>query len=127
MEGEIITLVNAYVTEEIVKIFCPVTAYYMNCFTETLLSMPTIPYGVHDGLVNFFEYDENMKYDEEKMLADIEKYGLYTYEDFAEYFSEEAFMASPAKWLKIAIGKGLITYDEVILVIEYLLEGSLIS
>ena len=31
-----------------------------------------------------------MTYDEEQMLADIEKYGLYTYEDFEEYVPEES-------------------------------------
>ena len=30
-----------------------------------------------------------MKYDAEMMQADIETYGLYTYEDFKDYIPEE--------------------------------------
>lgn len=124
--GGEITLTKVYITEEILKIFCPVTVFHMNCFAESLLTMPNIPYN-EDGLVNFFEFSDGLKYDEEKMQADIEKYGLYTYEDFAEYFSYEAFLASPAKYLKISMGKGLITFDEILLIIDYLLNGSYIS
>lgn len=124
--GGEITLVNAFVTEEVVRVFCPVTVFHMNCFAESLLTMPNIPYN-EEGLVNFFEFGEALKYDEEKMQADIEKYGLFTYEDFSEYFSYEAFIASPAVYLKIAIGKGLITFDEILLIIEYLLQGNYIS
>ena len=51
----------------------------------------------------------------EKMLADIEKYGLYTYEDFAEHFSYEIFeYCIPVKYLKVAVGKGMITYEELL-------------
>lgn len=46
-----------------------------------MLSMP----GGIKGLFSVFEVDaETMRYDEEKMRADIEKYGLFTYEEFAE-------------------------------------------
>ena len=124
--GKEIVLTDWFVTEETLRIFCPVTVFHMNCFAESLLTMPNIPYN-EEGLVNFFEYGEGLKYDEEKMQADIEKYGLFTYEDFKDYFSYEAFIASPSKYLKIAMGKGLITFDEILLIIEYLLSGSYIS
>ena len=39
-----------------------------------------------EGNLHYFEMGEGMKYDEELMQADIEKYGLYTYDDFADYF-----------------------------------------
>ena len=71
------------------------------------------------GMVNFFEYDQNMKYDEELMKQDIEKYGLYTYEDFEDYVSIEVFNAFPFKYFKVAVGKGLITYEDIIILIEY--------
>lgn len=123
---EIIELTNYNITNENVRIFCPVSAYYMNCFANDILTMPNIPYN-EDGLVNIFEYDENLQYNQEKMNQDIEKYGLFTYDDFKEYFSYEAFIASPAKYLKVSIGKGYITYEEVIKIIEYLLSNTLIE
>ena len=56
-----------------------------------------------------------MKYDEASMQMDIELYGLFTYEEFTEYFylPEEAFEAFNGQYLKVAIGKGLITMDEL--------------
>jgi len=65
-----------------------------------------------------FELGEGMKYDEAKMMADIEKYGLYTYEDFAEYCTYEQFVGmSFANW-KVAVGKGYITWDDIVYLIE---------
>ncbi len=75
-----------------------------------MLSMP----GGISGLLNIFEVDsETMKYDEAKRQADIEKYGLYTFEEFAEIIpvSEAVFNAFNGKFLKVAIGKGLIDVD----------------
>ena len=41
--------------------------------------------GATEGLINIFEVDsETMIISEEAKKADIEKYGLYTYEEFAE-------------------------------------------
>ena len=108
------------------RIFCPVTYFHMNSFANGLLNTPNIP-GDITGLVNYFEYDEDLKYNEEAMQRDIETYGLYTYNDFSEYISEEAYLSSPSVYLKVAVGKGMITYDEIVDIIMWLLEGSLID
>ena len=55
-----------------------------------------------------------MKYDEEKMQADIEKYGLYTYEEFAEYVTYEQFIAFNGPYLKVLVGRGIVTFDEIL-------------
>ena len=49
------------------------------------------------------------------MLSDIEKYGLFTYEEFAEIYpiNEEIFEAFNGQYLKISVGKGLITMEEI--------------
>ena len=62
---------------------------------------------------------KGMKYDEEKMQADIEKYGLFTYEELSEYLTLEQFNALPFQYFKVSIGKGLMTWDEMIYCIEY--------
>jgi hypothetical protein len=114
---EVVTLTDAYVAEEYTGCYSLVTVYHLNYFIDGLFSIP----GGIDGLFNIFEYDENLKYDEEKMQADIEKYGLFTYNDFAEYIPEEVYEMFPAAYFKIAIGKGMLTFDQILEYIEQFL------
>lgn len=109
-----VTLTNAYVAKEYTGCYSLVTVYHLNYFIDGLLSIP----GGIEGLFNIFEYGENLKFDEEKMQADIEKYGLYTYEDFKDYIPEEIYYAFPAPHLKVAVGKGMLTFDTILDYIE---------
>ena len=124
--SENVRLISGEIVKKAVRIFCPVTYFHMNSFANGFLNTPNIP-GDITGLVNYFAYDGDLKYNEAQMQADIEKYGLYTYEDFKDYISEEAYNSSPAVYLKVAVGKGMITFEEILDVIYYLLDGSLIS
>lgn len=114
-----VTLTEAFVTTEYVGCYSLVTAYHLNYFIDGMLSIP----GGIDGLFNIFEYDETLKYDEEQMAKDIEKYGLYTYEDFAEYMPEEVYNMFPAQYFKVAVGKGYITFEEIVELIDRYLVG----
>ena len=107
---ESITLVSYYITEEITTIYSPITFKHLNCFVDGILTVTNCT----DGLVNYFELDENMKYDEEKMQQDIEKYGLFTYEEWAPYASYETFLAFNGAYVKVAVGKGLTTIEDII-------------
>ena len=98
-------------TNEYIKIFNPASVWHINLIANDMLTLSA-------GMVNLFEYDENMKYDEALMAEDIEKYGLYTYEDFDEYVSIEVFNAFPFKYYKVAIGKGLYTYEQLLGLIQ---------
>lgn len=110
------------------RMFCPVTAFHMNLFANNLLTMPSLPYGI-SGLYNIFELDKTLKYDTEKKRLDIEKYGLYTYEEFIKLIniSRDAYDVSPAVYLKVSLGKGLISEEEIMLVVKFLLNNSLID
>ena len=110
--GKTVKLVNAYITTETVKLYNPATVWHLNLFAENMLTLSA-------GMTNFFEYDETMKYNEELMKADIEKYGLYTYEDFKDYVSEEVFNAFPFKYFKVSVGKGEFTFEKLLWLIEY--------
>lgn len=110
MDGSSITLVDAYLTEEEVKVFSPVTYKHLNIFADNLLSIG----GDLRGLFNIFEFNENMQIDIEKMNNDIEKYGLYEYDEWSEYLTYEQFIAFNVKYLKVSIGKGLVTKEEII-------------
>ena len=122
LTGKCTMLERVYITYETIRIFSPVTEQDTNLFANMFLTMPSMPMLSTDleGLVNMFEFDPvTLAYDQEKMIADIEKYGLYTYEEFAQYMDEDEFNASPIPYLKVSVGKGLMTYDDVILLIEH--------
>jgi hypothetical protein len=66
-----------------------------------------------------------MNYIREKMEADIEKYGLYTYADWSDYIDRDTFDAFGFQYYKVSEGKGLVTRDELIGYIQWL--GELIE
>lgn len=105
-----VTMTDAFVTREYTGCYSLVTTYHLNYFIDGLFSIP----GGIDGLFNIFEYGDGLKYDEEKMNADIEKYGLFTYEDFADYIPEEVYEMFPAAYFKVAIGKGMLTFEDIL-------------
>lgn len=107
-------LTEAYITQETVRVYSPVTNYHLNYFTEDMLSMP----GGISGLFNIFEYDENLKYDEEQKQADIEAYGLFSYDDFKDLVPYEIYAAFPTSYFKVAICKGLLTMEQLNYYIE---------
>ena len=103
-------LINYEIREENTEVYSIVSAYNYNQLLDDMLCISDdIP-----GLYNYFELDENYNYDLAKMQADIAKYGLYTYEDFQDYISYEEFVIFNAKYLKVAVGKGLLTKETII-------------
>lgn len=121
---EAVTLVGYSVTEEYTKVYSPMTNGSMNCFAGNMLTIPPILF-LTDGFANMFEYDENMKYDEEKMMADIEKYGLFTYEDFKDYYTYEEFTVTNTAIFKVAVGKGYLTWEECLIIVDYVKSNAL--
>ena len=110
---EKVTLVDVVIETELTTAWSPVTAGHLCYFVNGMLSMP----GGVGGLFNIFEVDaETMTYDFEAMQKDIETYGLYTYEELNAIcpLSEEMFNAAGGAYLKISIGKGNLTIDELI-------------
>ena len=112
-ENGVVTLDDAYMTTEMTGCYSLVTSYHLNYFTDGVLSMP----GGISGLFNIFEYDEDLKFNQEDMKLAIDEFGLFEYEDFAEYVSKEEFDSYPTKYLKISMGRGLMTWEDI----EYLI------
>lgn len=107
-----VQLVDVELTREITAAYSPVTYGHLCYYVNGMLSMP----GATEGLINIFDVDgDTMKIDEDAFNKDIEKYGLFTYEEFAELLpiSEEVFDAFGGQYLKVAIGKGLIDIDKL--------------
>ena len=117
-----VELVDYEITEEDVYSYTLMTAYNLNFVVENILSSNTEL--EHPGMFDFFEINDDMIYDEEKMQADIEKYGLYTYDDFKDVCTEEQFELIGLKYFKVTVGRGAINLDELKDIIRtYLEEG----
>ena len=114
VDGSVAKLNDVTIERQFTECYSPVTSYHLNYFTEDILSMP----GGIEGLFNIFEYGKDLKYDEKAKQADIDKYGLFTYEDFKDLMPYEAYCMFPAPYLKVAIGKGYITQEEILKLIE---------
>lgn len=103
------------VTQEYTTSYSLMSAYHYNFIVEDFFS-DTFHY--EDApLFAYFEIGENMKYDEMLMQQDIEMYGLYTYEDFADYLSYEQFEAFQVRYMKISVGKGKATFEDILALI----------
>lgn len=92
-----------------------VSYQHLTCFTGGLLSASAYM----DKLLNIFYIDPaTMGYIPEHVQQDIETYGLYTYHDFDGLIGEDAFELYNAAYLKIAVGKGYITWDDILSLID---------
>lgn len=89
--------------------YAVVSAYHMNCVANGFVNI------TDDiaGLYNYFDYDENLKYDADKKKKDIDKYGLYEYSEWSDWFTPEEFELFAVKYLKISVGKKLLTEEKI--------------
>ena len=105
-----VTLDRVVLEKEVTTAWSPVTFSHLCYYTDGVLSMP----GGIEGLFNIFEVDtEIMAYDAEKKAKDIETYGLFTFADFGDLITEAAYEAFYGAYLKVAIGKGLLTWEDI--------------
>ncbi len=112
-----VQLTNVTISTESTTAWSPVTCGHLCYYVNGMLSMP----GATEGFINIFDVDTTlMKYDAMQMAADIQTYGLYTYEEFNEIIPlpEFVFDAFGGQYLKVSIGKGLITLSDIITLLE---------
>lgn len=112
MQSIKVRLEKVVVCKEYVSAWSPVTYGHLSYYVNGMLSMP----GATEGLINIFEVDaEKMRINQAAFEADIAAYGLYTYEKFNSIFPvpESIFDAFNGQYLKVSIGKGLITAEEL--------------
>ncbi len=72
--------------------------------------------GNTESFINMFDVDPTiMAYDQTSMAQDIATYGLYTYAEFNSIIPipELVFNAFNGQYLKVAIGKGITTLQEI--------------
>ncbi len=120
-----VVLEDVDVTEEYVEAWSVLTASYQNFIGDDFFSIGSSVRGLDYAMP--FENGDDLKIDAEKKAADIEKYGLFTYEEFLNILAEEGitgtlteeqFYALKLPQVKVAIGKGIITYDDFIVILK---------
>ena len=107
-----VQLTNVSITQQITTAYSPVTYGHLCYYVNGMLSMP----GNTESFINIFDVDpETLTYDEDAMAQDIATYGLYTYAEFNSIIPlpEVVFNAFNGQYLKVAIGKGITTLDEI--------------
>ena len=107
-----VQLVDVTITREETTAWSPVTYNHLCYYVNGMLSIP----GGITGLFNYLEIDsETMTVNQEALQRDIEQYGLFTYEELAALvtITPEVFDAFNGQYLKIAIGKGMLTIDDI--------------
>ena len=105
-----VQLVEVEIREEFTSAWSPVTYSHLCYYVNGMLSIP----GGITGLFNIFEVDaETLMIDYDAYWTDIERYGLFTYEEFSSILpvSENVFKAFNGQYLKVAVGKGLIDFN----------------
>ena len=108
-------LVKADSYTEVSTVYEVVSYKHITCVTNNILSASAYM----EQLLNIFDVNpETMAYNAEDVQKDIETYGLYTYADFEGLITEEAFELYNAQYLKIAVGKGYITWDDILELID---------
>ncbi len=110
---QIVTLEKAFETVEITEAYSITSSETMNAFASNILTVAPPA-----DFYNWIPMGDKLRYDVETLSADVEKYGLYDYEVFADYVTYEQFVAWNGPYLKIPVEKGMITFDYILELIE---------
>ena len=111
-----VKLVGYEVKNEYTTAYTILSTSHYNVMAEGMFTVT--PAHVGDNFFNPFDINDELRYDEAAVAADIEKYGLYTYEDFAHVVTYEQFVALNLAQFKVSVGKGYVTYEGLIFLIE---------
>ena len=96
-----------------------VTEGTLNYVAEDTLSVTHVLVGV----INTFDFGTDLVYDRDKMQEDIATYGLYTYDEWAQYCDISVFEQYNIPVMKVGISKGLYTREYIIgLINTYVLD-----
>ena len=117
-----------------VKTLVDVTTVCESGYKYDIVTNGTLNYVAEDTLsvthvlvdiINTFDFGEDLTYDYEKMMADIELYGLYTYDEWEEYCDISVFDEYNIPIMHIGVCKGLYTKEYIISLINtYVLDDS---
>lgn len=118
---EIVTLTGYEEYKAETECYSVLTEKHFNSIANGILTVTddgNKPANLLKGFYNIFDMDNTYKYMPEKMAADISKYGLLDYSVLKDFVTEKQFNMFNGAYLGVAIGKGLVTLDEVIAYIQ---------
>ena len=111
-----------------------VESVYENGYKYDIVTEGTLNYVAEDTLsvthvlvdvINTFDFATALKYDQKKMAHDMEKYGLYTYDEWSAYCDISVFEEYNIPVMKVGISKELYTKEYIIgLINTYVLDES---
>lgn len=110
---DLVTLIDAYKTEEYTSAWSVSSAETSNAFASGLLTVAP-----PEDFYNWIEMAGKLHYDVEQFQKDIATYGLYTYDDFKDYVTCEQFIEWNGAYLKVAVEKGHFTFEYILELIE---------
>lgn len=109
-------LVSVQIEKEYVGSYSIVTSYYFNYISDNIVSSsPCVP-GIYELLSSYIQDD--FTFNRAEFESDLAEYGLYDYELFSSYMTYEQFEKLCGPYFKIAIGKGLTTWEMLITIIS---------
>lgn len=114
---ERIKLIDVDIYQEETIAYSIVSSGTINAFTNGILSStPQV-----ETLLNGFGFDnETLKY--VNYEEEVQKYGYYSYEELSHLLTYEEYEITNAKKFKILIGKGVITWEELLDYIQLIKE-----
>ena len=115
-EAQTVQLTSYEITEDTINRYDVVTAENLNCIANGFITCSDVLVNV----CNTFVLTEEFVYDLESMAADIEKYGLYTYSEWERYMTEAEFEAFGGAYFKVAVGKGLVSENDILVLLWFL-------
>jgi len=118
MSWKSIELVDVQIEYEYTMAWSPVTFGHFSIYIEGLLSVPAET----NYFLNIFAVDaDTLTYDMEAYQSDIDEFGLLSYEEFIIYLPEVPetfFNAFNGQYLLVAMGRGLVTWDDLFMLVE---------
>ena len=109
----VVTLKNVYVTEEYTTAYSVTTENAFNVFANGMLTVAP-----PEEFYCWMEMGDTLKYDTAKLNADIEKYGLYDYDTFSDLVTYDQYVAFNGQYLRIPVEKGIMSFDDIIELID---------
>lgn len=91
-----------------------ITINNLNVIAENLLTLTPVT----KHLVNYLRLNNEHVIDKEKMNNDIELYGTYTYDYWSKVMDKFIYDSFNVKYLKIAVGKGILSELEIKLLVR---------
>lgn len=110
-----VTFESYNVTTQYTGSYSIVSASCNNAIANGMLSLTPANVTDSDRFFNYLTIGDNLTYDADALAHDIATYGLFNYDDLAEYMTKDEyayFEATGGCYWKIAIGKGNLTMDE---------------